>query len=161
MYAQLPSQCTYSCFLGDSTQLGNRTANSVVKGAIAHRVFKGRFDCVVGCFRPFSTAFMLNTPHGSQTHGTWENQPSYALGLKTVWKEEPFSTSDMSNHTLCSYTHASWVIQPSYAIVLNTLWQREQLPVLLSEVALFVLLGVLGRFPHHSSHKQCGKRSHC
>ena len=24
-----------------------------------------------------------------QTHGTWVNQPSYALGLKTVWKEEP------------------------------------------------------------------------
>ena len=23
------------------------------------------------------------------THGTWVNQPRYALGLKTVWKEEP------------------------------------------------------------------------
>ena len=56
-------------YLCDSTQLGNRTENSVARGGIAHHhVFKGRFDCVVGCFRPFSTAFMLNTPHCSHTH---------------------------------------------------------------------------------------------
>ena len=89
MYAQSPSQCTYSCFSGDSTQLGNRTENSVVKGAIAYRVFKGRFDCVVGCFRPFSTAFMLNTPHCSHTHASWVNQPIYAIRLKTAWCKEP------------------------------------------------------------------------
>ena len=68
----------------DSTQLGNRTENSVERGVIAHHVFKGRFDCVVGCFRPFSTAFMLNTPHCSHTHASWVNQPIYAIGLKTV-----------------------------------------------------------------------------
>ena len=32
---------------------------------------------------------MSNHPRSSHTHGTWENQPSYALGLKTVWKDEP------------------------------------------------------------------------
>ena len=32
---------------------------------------------------------MSNHSHSSQTHGTWDNQPSYALGLKTVWKDEP------------------------------------------------------------------------
>ena len=61
----------------------------MIKTAIAHHVFKGRFACIVGVFRPFSTAFMSNHPDSSQTHGTWVNQPSYALGLKSVWKEEP------------------------------------------------------------------------
>ena len=89
MYAQSPSQCTYSCFLGDSTQLGNRTENSVVRGAIVHHVFKGRSDCAVGCLRSFSTAFMLNTPHCSHTHASWVNQPIYAIRLKTVWCKEP------------------------------------------------------------------------
>ena len=94
MYAQSPSQCTYSRCLGDSTQLGNRTENSVVRAAIAYHVFKGRFDCVVGCFRPFSTAFMLNTPHCSHTHthASWVNQPIYAIRLNTVWYKEPLLT---------------------------------------------------------------------
>ena len=30
--------CTYSCFLSDSTQLGNRTENSVVRGAMFSKV---------------------------------------------------------------------------------------------------------------------------
>ena len=80
------SQFTYSCFLGDSTQLGNITENSVVRAAIAHRVFKGRFDCVVGFFfRPFSAAFMSHHPHNSHTHASRVNQPNYAIGLKSVW----------------------------------------------------------------------------
>ena len=81
--------CTYSCFLSDSTQLGNMTENSVVRRAIANHVFKGRFDCVVGCSTPFSTSYMSNRTHCSYTHASWVIQPSYALGLKTVWKEEP------------------------------------------------------------------------
>ena len=89
MYAQSPSQCTHPCFWRDSTQLGNRTENSVVRAAIAHHVFKGRFDCVVGCFRPFSTAFMLNTPHCSDTRASWVNQSIYAIRLKTVWYKKP------------------------------------------------------------------------
>ena len=32
---------------------------------------------------------MSNHSHSSQTHGTWENQLSYALGLKTVLRDEP------------------------------------------------------------------------
>ena len=67
-------------FFGSSTRLGNRTEKSVVRGAIARHVFKGRFDCVGGCFRPFSTASMLNTPHCSHTHASWVNQPVYAIG---------------------------------------------------------------------------------
>ena len=95
MYAQSPSQCTYSCFLGDSTQLGNRTENSVVKRSHCSSCFKGRFDCVVGCLRPSSTAFMLNTPHCSHTHthththASWVNRPIYAIGMKTVRYKEP------------------------------------------------------------------------
>ena len=69
--------------------LGNRTENGVVRGAIARHVFTGRSDCVVGFFRPFSTAFMLNTPNCSHTHASWVNQPIYAIGLKTVWYREP------------------------------------------------------------------------
>ena len=61
----------------------------MVRGAIARHVFNGQFDCIVGVYRPFSTAFRSNHPHSSQTHGTWVSQPSYAIGLKTVWKEEP------------------------------------------------------------------------
>ena len=72
----------------------------------------------------------------------------------------PVSTSYMSNHPHCSHTHASWVIQSSYSIVLNTLWHREQLLALLSEVVLFVLLGVLGRFQHHSSHTTPSVHTH-
>ena len=91
MYAQSPSQCTYSWFLGESTQLGNRTEHSVVRGAIDHHVFKGRFDCVVMFSRPFSTAFRLNTRHCSHTntHASWVNQPIYAIVLKTEWYKEP------------------------------------------------------------------------
>ena len=74
---------------GYSIQLLNSTEHTVTKGAIARPAFRGRFVGIVGCFRPFSTAFMFNNSHSSQTHGTWENQPSYALGLKTVWKDEP------------------------------------------------------------------------
>ena len=70
------TKVTYSCCLGYSTQLVNRTENSVVRVAIAHHVYKGRFDCVVGFFRPFTTAFMLNNPHCSNTHASWVNQPS-------------------------------------------------------------------------------------
>ena len=100
--------CTPNChhsahtrvFWGDSTQLGNRTENSVVRGAFGYHVFKGRFDCVVGCFRPFSTTFMLNTPHCSHTHASWVNQPIYAIRRKTVWYNEPllvmFSTVVLS-----------------------------------------------------------------
>ena len=84
-----PSQFTNSWDLGESSQLCNRTENSVVRRAIAHHVFRGQCDCIVGVYRPFSTAFMSNHPHSSQTPGTWVNQPSYAVGLKTVWKEEP------------------------------------------------------------------------
>ena len=61
------SQFTYSCFLGDFTQLGNI------------HVF----------FRPFSAAFMSHRPHNSHTHASRVNQPNYAIGLTSVWEEEP------------------------------------------------------------------------
>ena len=81
------SQFTYSCFLGDSTQLGNITENSVVRAAIAHRVFKVRFACTLRSFRPFSTAVMLcpiiPTVHILTRPG--RIKPTYAIGLKTVW----------------------------------------------------------------------------
>ena len=46
--------------LDESTQLRNRTKNSVEREAIALHPFKGRFVCIVGGFRPFTTAFMSN-----------------------------------------------------------------------------------------------------
>ena len=75
--------------MGESTQLRVRTEHSVERRAIANHDFKGRYYCVVGVYRPFSTAFMSNHPRSSQTHGTWVNQPSYVLGLNTVWRDEP------------------------------------------------------------------------
>ena len=162
--------CTHSCCLSDSTQLGNRTENSVERGAIATHDFKGRFVCIVVCSTPFSTSYMSNRTHCSHTHASWVIQPSYALGLKTVWKEEPLllMISKVVLFVLLGVLrrfqpHVIWtcqitrtvhilVILPSYSMILNTLWQREQLPVLLSEVVLYVLFGVLCRFPHHSSH---------
>ena len=80
--------------------------------------------------------------------------------LNTLWQREqlPVLLSEVVSFVLlgvlrrfqprvCQITRTVHilVILPSYSIVLNTLWQREQLPVLLSEVVLFVLLGVLRR----------------
>ena len=59
------------------------------RGAIANHDFKGRFVCIVGCFTPFATSYMSNHTHCSHTHASWVIQRSYALGLKTVWKEAP------------------------------------------------------------------------
>ena len=163
------TKVTYSCFLGESTQLGNRTENSVVIGAIAHHVFKGRFDCVVMFSRPFSTAFMLNNHHCSNTHASWVNQPIYAITLTTVWYKEPllilfskvvlsalyvrsfrlFSIAFMCNHPRSSQTHGTWVNQPSYAITLKTVWKEEPLLLMISKVVVFVLVGDLRRFQHH------------
>ena len=104
------------------------------------------YACVLGD----STQLCVRTEH-SVERGAIANHDFKGRFVCIVGCFTQFSTSYMSNHTHCSHAHASWVIQPSYSIVLNTLWQREQLPVLLSEVVLLVLLGVLGRFPHHSS----------
>ena len=120
-------------------------------------------------FRPFSTAFMLNTPHCSHTHASWVNQPIYAIRLKTVWHKEPllimFSKVVLSallgvlgrfqQHLCpitphCSHTRASWVNQPIYAIRLKTVWKDEPLLLMISKVVLFVLLGALRRFQHHT-----------
>ena len=159
-------------FFSDSTQLGNTTENSVVIGAIdcsscLQRSFWLRcwvfyavsniiyvkshalFTC--SCFLGDSTQLCVRTEH-SVERGAIANYDLKGRSVCIVGRFTPFSTSYMSNHTHCSHTHASWVIQPSYSIVLNTLRQREQLPALLSGVVLLALLGVLGRFPHHSSH---------
>ena len=137
-------------FLCDSTQLGNMTENSVVRGAIAHHVFKGRFDCVVGCFTPFSISYMSNRTHCSHTHASWVIQPTYSIVLNTLWQREQLparfsevvllvlfgvlgrvSTSFKSYHPVSSRTRDPWVNQPCYAIDLNILWQEKQLPAML------------------------------
>ena len=47
IYVQSPSQFTHSCVLGDSTQLGKRTENSVARRVSAHHVFKVRFAWII------------------------------------------------------------------------------------------------------------------
>ena len=67
--------------MGESTQLCVRTELSVERGAIANHDFKGRFVCIVGCFRPFSTSFQSYHPVSSHTRDPWVNHPSCAIDL--------------------------------------------------------------------------------
>ena len=43
----IQSQFKYSCVLGESNQLLNRTEHTMIKGAIARPAFKGCFVCIV------------------------------------------------------------------------------------------------------------------
>ena len=88
IYVKSPPLITYSCILGDSTQLLNSTEHTVTKGAIARPAFRGRLVCIVGCFRPFSTSYMSNHAHWSHTHASWAIQPSYSIVLNTLWQRE-------------------------------------------------------------------------
>ena len=87
-YVKSPALFTYSCVLGDSTQLLNSTEHTVTKGAIARPAFRGRFICIVGCFRPFSTSFQSHQPVRSHTRDPWMNNPSYAIDLNTLWQKK-------------------------------------------------------------------------
>ena len=83
-----PLSHTYSCVLGDSTQLRDSTEHTVTKGAIARSAFRGRFVCIVLCLTLFSTA-LINVHSATHTPASWVNQPIYATALKTAWYKEP------------------------------------------------------------------------
>ena len=88
MYVKSPALFTYPCVMGDSTQLLNSTEHTVRKGAIARPAFRGRFVCIVGCFRPFSTSFQSYHPVSSHTCDPWVNHPSHAIDLNTLWQKK-------------------------------------------------------------------------
>ena len=141
---------TYSCILGDSTQLLNRNEHTVTKGAMARPAFRGRLVCIVGCFRPFSTSYMsnhpplityscslgdstqlLNSTEHTVTTGAIARPAFRGRSVCIVGCFRPFSTSFQSYQPVSSHTRDPWVNHPSYVIDLNTLWQKRQLPVML------------------------------